>query len=769
MAEPGAGPGAPPGAERVVLWHRRVLRAQADEPTLASLGAWARTVTGRCLAGGADIVAQISGTVVASFDAAELLDAVDIAVDLADEAEDAGIAVAVGITIGETGADPTSGPLYERAELLAFRAHAGEVALDADARTRVRGAFLFARQLAGTGVKGYVVDRAHPRRDAASDAMARLGPITVPPATAALVPLVVQALGQERQTVVLRGPPGAGAHELAARVVREAAPPARLVVVGSAPGGIVPLGSLRSALLAWPGVDLSDPVLAAVRDGALPPRDALAHAIARALAEVPVLVLLAPLSEVDAATIDALLDARERAPRAMIVARVGVDADVPAVLANAGRCIELTLPVLRMSDAREVARGMLGAATDPDVLRRLASVGGDSALGVAEAVRTLVSCGDLVLDGDAFVWRGPPRGGVRATPLDVLIAERLEMLDDDARRVLEATAVLGEGAREADVVAVAKTDGIGARAALRALGHLSGDAWLERAPDATLRFGSAYIRRFVVHALPAGRRAELHRFATAALPAGPDASLPQRVRVAWHTLEGGREVEGAVALLETAEALASAGWARSAAHVAQVARRAPLEPGALSRADALAGPLAAREESSVEVAIPAFEPDVAGAGHPTGTLPLPEPTTEEAVTDLVGEVRAAIRARDPDALDRIARRAVLEGSDMDAVARMRALADLLRGDIGAAAHGLVRARSLRHGPSNLRTLLAESMVALRAGAVPGAIRLALRALAEARRASDARGEAATLFTLAASYRALGRELDAQRLEARAQA
>ena len=44
-----------------------------------------------------------------------------------------------------------------------------------------------------------------------------------------------------------------------------------------------------------------------------------------------------------------------------------------------------------------------------------------------------------------------------------------------------------------------------------------------------------------------------------------------------------------------------------------------------------------------------------------------------------------------------------------------------------------------------------------AGAVPAAIRLALRALVEARRLGDARGEAVSLFTLSACYRALGRE------------
>jgi hypothetical protein len=61
------------------------------------------------------------------------------------------------------------------------------------------------------------------------------------------------------------------------------------------------------------------------------------------------------------------------------------------------------------------------------------------------------------------------------------------------------------------------------------------------------------------------------------------------------------------------------------------------------------------------------------------------------------------------------------------------------------------------------------MVALRAGRAPSAVRLALSALADARRAADERGEAVALFTLAACFRALGRPNDAALLESRVDA
>lgn len=769
MAEPGAGPSIPPGAERVVFWHRRVLRAQKDEPTLLGASTWTRTVVGRCLAGGAEVVAQISGTVVATFDPAELPDAIDIALDLTDEADDAGLSIAIAISFGETADDQVSGPPFERAELLAFRAHGGEVALDGECRSRARGSYLFARQLAGTGAKGYVIDRTHPRRDAAGDAMARLGPIVVPSATAALEPHLAQAVAAERQTVVLRGPPGAGAHELCERVAAAATPPRRVIALGSAPGGLVPLASLRIALEGWPGDAALSGALAAVRDGALPARETLAQELAVELSRVPTIVLFAPLSEIDAATLDVVVEAREQSPGTTLVARLGVDAAVPGVFSSRGTLVQLTLPLLRTADAREVARGLLGEATDADLVRRLAVVGGDSALGVAEAVRTFVSCGDLVYTDGAFTWRGAPRGGASSMALDVLIAERSELLDDESRRLLEAAAVLGEGAVEADLVAVAKKDGIGARASQRALGHLDAEAWMTRVgPLGSVRFSSAHARRFVVHALPPSRRAELHRFALDVLARAGEPTVPRTVLSGWHTLEGGRDEEGGVLLLAAAQALHGAGYALAAAQVASVARRGLADDAGRAAADALSAPLRDLAEPSVEVEIPAFEPDVATASSPVAASDEIAAAAEDA-TSLIGDVRAAIRARDPEALDRLARQAVLEGSDMDAVARLRALADLLRGDIGSAARGLVRARSLRQGPGGLRALVAESMVALRAGAVPAAIRLALRALAEARRGSDARGEAVSLFTLAACYRALGREPDAVRLETLAHA
>ncbi len=89
--------------------------------------------------------------------------------------------------------------------------------------------------------------------------------------------------------------------------------------------------------------------------------------------------------------------------------------------------------------------------------------------------------------------------------------------------------------------------------------------------------------------------------------------------------------------------------------------------------------------------------------------------------------------------------------------------------MGGAARGLVRARSLSPAaPVGRRALLTEAMVALRAGAATQAVRLGLRALAEAREKKDARGESVSLFVMSAAYRALGREEDAASLELRAQ-
>nr|MDQ3036811.1 hypothetical protein [Myxococcota bacterium] len=203
--------------EKLILWHRLAARAREDASEPGVILGWARTVRVRLSAAGGDILAQISGTVVAAFDATDATDVLEVALDLLDSAEQEGIGIATGIALGMV--EGGAGRAVEIAELLATRAQPGEIVLDPAARERVEGLFLFGRQVS-TGVggpRGSSLDREHPRRDALAEGIARLGATPIAPITAELVPqLAAMMRWDQPPAIVLRGPAGAGAVELVA-------------------------------------------------------------------------------------------------------------------------------------------------------------------------------------------------------------------------------------------------------------------------------------------------------------------------------------------------------------------------------------------------------------------------------------------------------------------------------------------------------------------------------------------------------------------------
>ncbi len=810
--------------ERLVLCHRFVPRALSDdEHELGAMHVWSRTVAGRFLAAGGELHAHASGTVIASFDASELGDAIEVGLDLLDEADEQSLAIGLGVGLGVLythGAAPENdarasweyGAAMERAQILASRVPSGEIALDGEARMRARGLLLFAKQISpGHGLRGYLVDRTHPRRDASALAMKRLGEPVLPPVTAALLPTLTELLGREGTPplVVLRGPPGAGAVEILEAVRRAAQGRSRLYTIGATASSAVPLGSIRGLLSQYDLVQSALPghrsVLELVSEGALASRDALAEALGATLPD-PCWLFLAPLVEIDLASLAVVAKLRALRPRTVLVARYGLDLPVPAELRDQ-ETVELTLPALRTSDARVVAESLLGEGTPDDVVRRVAVLGGETPLGVLEAARTLIACGELMLDGDTFMFRpGAAKGSPRraaAISLDLLIAERAEMLDDESRHCLEAISILGEPMPVAELEAVLALDGLAPRAVSRAIGRLDDDGWIERdmplgttssGAGTTVRCANLFVRHLLAASLHPARRAELHRFAYEALELRRDGASGQ-AELGLHLMEAGREVEGAQRLLDAAEATLAAGYGRAAARLTRLARPGVTAAPLLERANAIQesgvlteeGGLDAEEEervSSPRIALGQAQTDARSAeidlqetsGGALAADPIDarrprgDSTTESMEdTDLVAEVTAAIRDRDAERIEQIARRAVLDGVEMSQIARLRALADLLRGDVSGAARGLVRARSLRpQAPVGRRALLTEAMVSLRAGAATTAVRFALRALAEARADGDGRGESVALFTMAAGYRALGREAEASKLEQHAQ-
>lgn len=881
-------------SERLVLWHRWFPPRNEDPDEHPAVASWQRSVSTRFSVAGGELLGAIGGTVVAAFDPSDATDAIDMALDLLDEAErEASLEVAIGAAAGELSEDEgaTFGGAIERAQLLVNRAKGGELVLDPRARALAAADFNFGRQVgAGAGAaRGTTIDRRHPRRSECAEAIASLASTPLPPIVETVRRDVEEALADRlSRTIVLRGPVGAGATELVGALER-ALSPGRVLGIGASPGGVVPLASLRLALVRRLGTPArvaeafegsSGAVLARVAAGELVPAHELAEAMAavvRAIATRP-WVVLNPLSLIDGATLAALLEARALSADFVLFGRFPVESALPRPLIElAEPVLELTLPPLKTADARVVAEAILGPETPDDVARRVAVLGGDTVLGVVEAARTLIATGDLVRHDGRFTWRMGPRHGANAIGTEELLSERLELLDPRARRVLEALCVIPDGSPLELLAEVATRDSIGENALARSLSRLTREA-LARGREHP-RPASSLLRWRILNLIPPARFMELHRFVGEALAERRPSAPPLEAELGYFLFEGGLEDEARPLLSRTMEALVASGYERAARQLAgwlaqrdeergiESGRPTPPPPGPelfeegppsseyllddlapLDDADAPTE-LVARlplpppkprvalsalgGEADSQPAIPAIEASIDdalsdlrdsevemgerslsgffGAVAPATTTEgsieveleslleegpepahgpiadvdeeldalLEEPMHDSSFADeptrlspapvrpFVSEALRAIRDGDLDGLERAMHRAVAEGSDPGAVGRVRAVAELARGDLDAARRSLREAQSKGRDDraAQARTHLTEALVELHGGDPIRGVRAGLAALAASRRDADARGEAAAVHTLAACYRALGREDQAQRIEA----
>ncbi len=559
--------------ERLILWHRWFPPKQEDSRHRAQIAAWQRSVSARFVVAGGDVLGTIGGSVAAAFDPAELMDVVEVALDLLDEADDAKMAVGFGAALGEIEEHEGAcvGEAVERAQLLANRARGGELIVDPKTRAAAAADLLFGRRVAAGGNS---VDRVHTRRTASAEGIGELSSPVLPPVIDALRSQIERALQEKTtRTFVLRGPVGAGATELVSALDR-ALSPGRVLRIGASPGGVVPLASLRLALTRRVGTPAqvekalgpsAGPLLARVAAGELIAPSLLAPALAelvRQSGERP-WVVLSPLSLVDGATLAALLEARASGADFVLFARFPLESPLPRPLVDLDEpVVEHTLPPLKTADARVVAEAILGDATGDDVARRVAVLGGDTVLGVVEAARTLIATGDLVHDGERFVWRREPRHGAHAIGTEELLTERLELLADDARRLLEALCVIPDGSPRELLGEVAALDGVDARAFERGLSALAREALAtgERYP----RPASSLLRWRMLNLIPPARFTELHRFVSEVLRRREATEPPLRAELGYYLLEGGLDAEARPELSAAVEALVSTGYERAA-------------------------------------------------------------------------------------------------------------------------------------------------------------------------------------------------------------
>jgi hypothetical protein len=775
--------------ERLIVWHRWCPPPEPTPEAVAQAAIWRIGARSRFTRENGEVVTELGGSAVFLLDPADAVRAVELCLSIQDEVEAEGSefghvahALAVGMIERTHAQGAYVGDALDRAQALANRARPSEVVLDPTAQGAAASAFLFSRALsAGPAVQGEVIDRAHPRRRDCRNALKHLNPPQLHGSAQAQLGMLKQvAQSPGRHRVVLVGAYGSGTGSWLSHVASEVKPPLWLDIRALSTA-IAPLSGLSYALRRLSPAEAPEAlfdlthehdraalsVLADLRRGeAVGRRDAVS-ALQRLLARCLKVtgrrgwVTISPAPMVDPATIGVVAEvARDGGPDCFTLLRVPPDARPPESFARGGNLAEIRVPPMTQQEGRALAQSMLGKLTSQDIARRAAAMGGNTPLGVAEAVRVLIATGDVIVDSGKFRWRRGPAGRVATLTIEGLLEERVDEMSLDARRLLEAMATVPDPDESTLVAKVAEADGLSPHAREAALEELIGQALVDRtARGLTL---SRHVRAVIEQAMPPARLSELSRFVAETMARdAPNAGAYARATLAHYVARGGRPTEAADILLAVALSAGQNGFVRSGVRLAAAAVECEPSEEIRTRAAAIAEKLSERSMQAPPRRVPSERPEAFSASAaPTGTRPLADKAMTQAV--------ASIAARNFDAVDRALELLVAAGRDGPPVDRLRGLRLLAQGDNEAAARFLARARHRvqdeQQGEST-RTAVASALLLAESGQPANGVREALKALAYARESGDDAGEHAAVRTLAVCFERLGRADDAEALRA----
>jgi len=764
--------------ERFVLWHRILPPAFEEEETTAAAGQWARYVTNEVQGGGGEVISSLAGTVVANFALHELKTAINLALRLLAEAESqpvpaGGLPIAFGLASGDIQRDKddaghltNSGSAIDRAQLLANQARAGEVVLDVESREAASRTYLFGRSVSTSSfaLHGEAIDRSRPLLEQCRQSVGLLHPAPVPASIRhALEPMKKAAAGSQTRVFYLKGELGIGARAGVFALRDELRPPTFLEI-GAVPGGLEPLGGLRLALLkAWrtlestrqslkktePGV--AD-ALKAIACATPPPREAAIHAFkatCRALQTEHGLpwIYVDRVGAVDPATLGVLGAALSDDTVAALLCIRTTESSVPAGLRGLQRAATIDLPALDPNEALLVAAGILGPDAGTEIATQLVITGGTTVLGITEAARTMIATGDIVREGNTFVWRDETAERRQHLGPRALLEERFATLDTSSMRFLEiaCTALPASSAQVVD--AAVALDGIPDGTRSRALEALVNDGLLtpQGKPDSEL------LRRAVVQRMPPARRTEAYRFVAHALhTAEPLVGPSMAATVGAYLCEGGDLTRGAHAILEAGSLAADNGYTSAAVRLAAAAVQ--YQPDAETREGA--------SEISRAVRLPSGPPkDEEQDERPT------IPILDEELDDPIEEIVQTLKEGDHDKFDALIESSIAAGGDLTGAHCLRVVSYVSREDVPAAKQALEAAKkSPNQTPTAaIRIAIASSCLQLARGRGRDAMINALEALAAARAQEDGPGEAAALKMVSVTCLAAGLESDANRL------
>ncbi|HET8940002.1 MAG TPA: hypothetical protein VFN67_41460 [Polyangiales bacterium] len=775
--------------ERTVLWIRSVPEQDAAQTSHAP---WLMHVQATLDARGGEIELGLGLCVIASFDGLDLEAAVSCARELVEEARafQPAYVVHIGLALGEVGRpDPAerhycSGAAWDRAQTLSHRARANEIVFDEVAEQRGQEKWLFAREVMGGRVPGYVLEPDHFSKAQCRLALSQLRTTALPNSSLQVLEELLRLRARPtQQRLLLRAFSEVAAFQCVERLLAHHPPPL-LLVVGSNAGCLRPLGSLALALRrAWPSEQVFELVqmqpaqracLEALMHGAAVQRADVVEALSGLLHDHVTPddrphIVFEQLPEIDPASLAVLAEVL-MSPEitAFVIMTLTTEASAPAQLLSAHEISELQLPPLSLEERAAVAAAALSRTSIDELALRVAALGGPDGFGLTEALRTLIGSGDLIWDSKMFGWRHGPRQGAGIVPVEALITERVVGLPASAYRVLEAICCAPRQMGTAFIAALSKRDGLDTDAFQSGLAALIREGWVDDTHDMSAT--NATVRAAMRNLIPPARAAELHGYAAELARSYMPEPCFGSGEVAYHLFEAGALAEAARALVEAAHAAMDMGFQRMAlrllatavewepsTQIRKAARalarsvRPPAPPPALGDSETLR----ANDLETVDSQRADAEPDGAFVTMGQSALKL---------------ALAALTRRDFEATERWLDAMLADGGSLAPALRVLALSHLMRGDPDSAVAVLQR-RQEEEAPASTRArdMLCWGLVRLAQGDPSQAIRMSLASLSLARQQTDLRGEAAALQVMSFAYRSLDRGDDALQLEAAATA
>lgn len=424
---------------------------------------------------------------------------------------------------------------------------------------------------------------------------------------------------------ILRADPGLGGSRFLKEIAR-AQEPARALFVSPSGSGLEPFGALRRAIARTDDVnpfllELA-PTVERLSMGEGVTLDEASRIVAaflwpKSTAEQPGPLLVDDAAEVDEASLSACARALLSAERSFpFVIRLDATGATPAACIDLAPGPEADLAPLPREDAETFLAACLDSPAADAVKRRFARLGGNTPLGVIEALSHGIATGDIVWGADGAHPRRRSSGKGKVRPARQWISLRAMEVSPPARITLGLLSILGGDAAIARIERVLSRGDLGVSSPRACIEELSRARFVVRPKEGYVALPSRTHREALSDLIDEQQKRGLHRIISDILE--NEEGRLARAEAAHHAARAGDGVRAAKLALSAARAASELGLDFAAARLLAFARTQDPTVGPETRAHVASSipPRSTSGRSAGEIASPVARLLVASAPPP---------------------------------------------------------------------------------------------------------------------------------------------------------